>query len=470
VADQTIVFCQKLIDELPVGILLLNREGKIVGFNKKQEKNSRIARSFALGKTVPEVYPNLLDQGLREHYLNLIHNHIPFSVYLDKYVPQYYDATVSLYLRGSVFSQGTASYALIVQFLEESNPFVIQLLDANPDIVIAVDSKKCIVVFNKAAQHIFGYKNKEIAGHSYKKLFHPNERDILEKKLDSAKSLLQDETRCLRKDGSSFPAEITVSWITDDKNFKIANLFIIQDITEKKVTADNLQQAQKLAVLGKFAKELAHQLNNPLVGVVNLSELLHSQFNGDEKQKALVQSIYQASKDCKKVVQQMLLLPDKIQSNSDEENQWPVNITLLLEEIMHYLKGMIGSKKIIVKKDLSGKGAFIKTDPLVLKQAFVNIIVNAIEAMSYEGTLTIKSRNYREKLIVEIIDTGEGISKHNLTNIFEPFFTTKGFNNSGLGLSLAQRIIYEHKGIINISSLPDKGTSVKVKLPVERSL
>ena len=464
------LFFHELIEDLPVGVILLDQKGTILGFNKKQEENSRINREEVLGKLLNEVFPTLLEQGLNELYYDFVNHEKPFSVYLDRYVPQFYNISISLYIRGVVLTRGEkAKFALFVQFLEESNPFINQLLDASPNIVIATENKKTVVVFNKTAQHLFGYEKEEIMGKPLTNLFHPEERESIIESLNAVDDLKQFEVRCIRKDESVFPAEVTLAKIRDDNHYKIADLFIIHDITDKKVISENLYQAQKLAVLGRFASDVAHQLNNPLVGVVNLSELLLHQFEGDEEHKELLKYIYNAGNECRKIVNKMFFLSSKNIQSGEDNNRIYVNITTLLEEIMVYFKGLIVSQNINVKKCFQAEEVKIYADPFLIRQAFINIILNSIQSMPYRGELFIKSWLIKESSQVKIMikDNGEGIKKEFLSKIFEPFFTTKDVNGIGLGLSITHRIIHEHNGLINISSAPKNGTEVLVTLPVK---
>jgi signal transduction histidine kinase len=145
----------------------------------------------------------------------------------------------------------------------------------------------------------------------------------------------------------------------------------------------------------------------------------------------------------------------------------PIDINEILEEIIEKAKFIAGNKEINFNKNLYKKLPKTNADKDLIRDVFLNLINNSIQAISSKGTISLKTSNGNNFIITEISDSGVGISKENLEKVFKPFFSTKGYGKgTGLGLSFAERVIKEHKGKIEVTSKPEKGTTFKIFLPI----
>jgi len=229
---------------------------------------------------------------------------------------------------------------------------------------------------------------------------------------------------------------------------------------EQKLLEDQLNQAERLAVLGEMVAGVSHEIKNPLGIIRSTAELLEEKSESDQIQKKLSNIIIDESGRLNDVVTDFL---------DFARPQVPSFQSCHLEEIidrnLSFLRPELDKKRVFVNNGNLNSGAFtIEADPGLLYTAFLNVFINAIQSMKDGGNVSIEIREENENYQVEIQDTGIGISKENLIKIFNPFFTTKE-KGSGLGLAIVKNIIEGHKGTVWIESEEGVGTRVFVALP-----
>ncbi len=229
---------------------------------------------------------------------------------------------------------------------------------------------------------------------------------------------------------------------------------------EQKILEDQLNQAERLAVLGEMVAGVSHEIKNPLGIIRSTAELLADKSSSDQTQKKLSTIIIEESGRLNDIVTDFL---------DFAKPQTPKFQNCRLEEIIDrnisFLKPELDRKKVIVHNgNLNSQSLNIEADPELLYRAFLNIFLNAVQSMTDGGNISIKAEEAKDSYHVEIWDTGIGINRENLKKIFSPFFTTKD-KGSGLGLSIVKKIIEGHNGTILIDSEEGIGTKVLVSLP-----
>ncbi|MCJ7582547.1 MAG: ATP-binding protein [Candidatus Aminicenantes bacterium] len=223
-----------------------------------------------------------------------------------------------------------------------------------------------------------------------------------------------------------------------------------------------LIQTEKMASLGQLAAGVAHELNNPLGTITLYSQFLKKELKGQEKLEKDIDLVIQETDRAAKIVKDLL-------SFSREAKLKPglLNLNSIIEEALSLLEKRVLFQKIEVKRELDPSLPSTFADPDLLKQVFLNIILNGAQAMEGEGVLTLKSQvlNGGKELQIQIMDTGKGIAKEYLSRLFDPFFTTKK-KGTGLGLAIVYGIISKHKGTVHVDSQLDKRTTFSITLPV----
>lgn len=227
-------------------------------------------------------------------------------------------------------------------------------------------------------------------------------------------------------------------------------------------TRAQLIAAEKLASLGQLAAGVAHEMNNPLaIMSANIQYLISKTANADPRMFEMAE-IKNAYERCVKIVDRLLRY-----SRPHADKGSAVDVNGIIKEVLGLAEYQTSLQDVKIVLGLEYDLSRPRIDPDELKEVFLNIVLNAKDAMPNGGSLTIKTSNIDDKgVMIEFTDTGTGILKEDMDKIFDPFFTTKQAKGTGLGLSICQRIITEYKGTIEVDSKLGKGTTFTIKLPV----
>ena len=344
------------------------------------------------------------------------------------------------------------------------------------DGLIIAGNDELILNANVAAEEIFQQSSDFFVGKSFSELI-PDQPDIIEKiqqTVQNGTSFRDLECVGFRKsNATSFPANLTLSPYLSRDNQLQGVLVLVRDLSLFKELEGTSRQLERIVSLGVLSLGMAHEIKNPLVAIGGSAQLLHSRLN-DPENKEFLDVVIAEVKRIDRMVERMLGLarPGKLEVKS-------VNIHKVLEDILLLEKTSNKAIDFDLKYDPSLPS--IEADEDQLKQVFLNLLRNAIESMPEGGKLKMVTRinsgyaiktdtrtKARQDIIIEISDSGGGISKEDLNNLFTPFFTTKSKGN-GLGLPISLKIIEDHQGGMKITSEKGKGTTVLVNLPVEQS-
>lgn len=229
--------------------------------------------------------------------------------------------------------------------------------------------------------------------------------------------------------------------------------------------SQQLWQASKLATMGELAASVAHELNNPLQTIALHAETLHDQLLDEDPKRRAVEVIEQEVERMASLVGNLLLL-----SRCSQEQISTTKIGEELKNSLDLISYHLRSHKITIATDFADDLPAVQADRQQLRQVFLNLLTNAGDAMPKGGSLTVRARHgvleNSSALVIEFSDTGIGVQPEDLPHLFRPFFTTKPEGKgTGLGLSICRHTVEEHRGTIEIDSLPGKGTTVRIILP-----
>ena len=228
-----------------------------------------------------------------------------------------------------------------------------------------------------------------------------------------------------------------------------------------------IMESERLAIVGQLAADVAHELNNPLQGIVTYSHLLRERFGPDDPSGAWVEKIVIQADRSKKIIRALLDF-----SRPRKPHKKPVKVSALLDECISLVEGQALFHNIEVVKQFGSGIPDVVIDPSLMQQVFMNLIINAAEAMEGTGRLALTTcfDPIAEMVEVGFVDSGHGIKPEDVDRIFEPFFTTKEVGHgTGLGLAISYGIVKEHHGAISVESEIGKGTSFTVHLPLRDS-
>ncbi len=223
-----------------------------------------------------------------------------------------------------------------------------------------------------------------------------------------------------------------------------------------------MSRAEHFATLGELATGLAHEIRNPLAGIAGVIEIVSRDLPPNSAARSVI-------KDAKEeAVQINRILTELLETARPKPPQFQVkNIASTAEHAVLFARQQAITKRIMIEFNLTDDIPPVDHDPNQINQVLLNLLLNAIQAMDKPGSIHVSLRRDNEDALITVADEGKGILPENLSNIFRPFFTTKG-HGTGLGLSLARRIVETHGGTIRVRSEINKGTQFEVRLPIVR--
>jgi len=359
-------------------------------------------------------------------------------------------------------ARDVTEYKALIEELQVSEKRFRAILDTATDGIVSIDENQRIILFNNAAERIFGYSREEILGENLNILIPPQYRDhyrFVRRFLESKKSEIIGKTIALtglRKAGQEFPVQLSLSFL--EMGGKATFTAIIRDVSNQMQMERKLLQSERLAAVGQAVAHVSHELKNPLMIIGGFSAQIRKGLE-EGKSASKMDMILDEVKRLERLVAD---LGDFTKTYTLVKR--PAHINSLLKDVINIMSEVHPTHGYGFLQDLSEDADEIICDPDKLKQVFINIISNGVEAMAEGGTITVRSRKVEGGIEIQIIDQGSGIPEENLAHIFEPFYTTRK-GGSGLGLSISYKIIEAHNGDISALSPPGKGTTFTVRLP-----
>jgi PAS domain S-box-containing protein len=235
---------------------------------------------------------------------------------------------------------------------------------------------------------------------------------------------------------------------------------LIQDVTEMKRLEEQMSNSEKLASIGRLAAGIAHEIGNPLTSIFSFVQILR-EVEQDEFKKDSLNTIYFHINRISEILKQ---LSGFTKMPISEPRVCKVND--IIDTSLNLIQYDKKAREISVVRELSPEMPAVSCDSNQLSQVFVNLILNAVDAMPQGGTLTVRSAVKEAAVVIEFEDTGSGISKENLTKIFDPFYTTKE-KGTGLGLAVSYNIVKKMNGTLTVESEPNKGTTFTITMPLD---
>jgi len=240
----------------------------------------------------------------------------------------------------------------------------------------------------------------------------------------------------------------------------------MDDITLKVRLEDQLLQAEKLSSIGLLAAGIAHEVNTPLTGISSYTQMLLKETPDHDKRKTVLEKIEKQTFRAAEIVNGLLSFA---RMNGSEFGN--VDVNQLIQESLSLLDHQLKQCNIRLESHLERSLLRVHGNGGKLQQVLINLLLNARDAMPSGGLLEIETSMNDSMVLVDIRDTGVGISQENIKRIYDPFFTTKSTGNgTGLGLAVTYGIIQEHGGRIFVDSTPGKGTHFRLKLPTQQAL
>jgi two-component system NtrC family sensor kinase len=232
---------------------------------------------------------------------------------------------------------------------------------------------------------------------------------------------------------------------------------------------EQLKRADRLASIGEMAAGIAHEIKNPLAGIAGVIQVLKKDYLADPQKRAVLDEVLSQVERMDKAVRNLLSF-----ARPPEPKMTLVDVNELIGKLIDFLSPQFAKNNIVADRKLSAGLPWLTLDPDLMQQAFINIALNAIQAMADGGRFTVETRSTKPgdggmgRVEIVFTDSGKGITSENLARIFNPFYTTRQ-QGTGLGLSITQRIIEQHGGEITVISESGKGASFSISFPYPRT-
>ncbi|MCL6516923.1 MHYT domain-containing protein [Alicyclobacillus sp.] len=330
------------------------------------------------------------------------------------------------------------------------------LFEANPDLVLVLDATGVVVDANHASLEMLGYAREEMRGRRWSDIgvpVGPHGAELMPCLKAGAKGL---ELQARHRQGRGVRIDFTLIPMRDGDRF-VGCIAVGKDVTHQREEEERMAQVEKLRVVGQLAAGLAHEIRNPVTTVKGFLQLLREKVPEKEHYFSIVLD----ELDRIERITNELLVMAKPQFPNFEEH----DVRLLVQETLTLMTAQANLRNIELSTAYGVDIPSVRCDGGRLKQAFVNLVKNALEATPEGGRVCVSVAREQDEVVVEVRDTGPGIPDDVLQHLGVPFYTTKP-NGTGLGLTVTQRILQDHDGRLEFTSIPGQGTRARVHLPI----
>ena len=364
---------------------------------------------------------------------------------------------------GRLYRQLTVKADELVRMREFSE----NILESLNDGLAVVNRDNRVVRWNRRLEELYGLRHEDAVGNRLYDLFDAGFLEIVASATrQSPEGAAFYRVPMATRHGKSRRLLVNVATtpLRDSDGAIAGTIIIIEDISTRVQLEEQLQISEKMASIGLLAAGVAHEVNTPLTGISSFTQMLLQNSDPDDPRTKVLEKIERQTFRAAKIVNGLLNLARPAQVDSG-----PIDLHAVISDVLSLLEHQLRNGSIQVRKELAAPGLIVRGIEYKLQQVFLNLFLNARDAMPRGGWLTIATSVHPDgsAAVVEISDTGSGIPTDQLSRIYDPFFTTKDIGKgTGLGLSITYGIVQEHDGTITCDSAIGKGTRFRLTLPL----
>ncbi|MBD3382297.1 MAG: PAS domain-containing protein [candidate division Zixibacteria bacterium] len=469
-------FLQQLVDNIPELLVVLDKDKKAIRINQNFSKFVGLPPSEAVGKTCPEMFAGtsfekhcrddtaILDETLNQadSFTSIwmtpppdeTHWEVTRKPLLDSdgnpqaILATWHRITEQVKLRREV----ETAEERFRSFINSANDWIsMKDLDGRYIIVNPVTAS----AFDHRPDDFIGKKAEEILPHDLAQTIQHHDQEVIDCKCH------RTYEEVINIDGRDHHFQTVRFPLNDYKGQVQGVCTIMRDVTSERELRDQLIQSSKLSALGQLAAGVAHEINNPLTGILSYAEDMAEEVPEDDPMNEDLNVIIRETIRCRDIVRNLLDF-----ARQEAPHLIQVNPNQIIEQTLSLVERLPQFRNIAIRKKIDENMVDISGDPQQLQQVILNLMLNASDAMKGKGEIhlsTIYDRRHN-RAIIEVEDNGPGIPENLIDKIFEPFFSTKGTN--GLGLAVSWGIIERHKGTIEIDMADNGGAIFKIILPI----
>lgn len=334
------------------------------------------------------------------------------------------------------------------------------LVENMPIGLLAIDTDGRIVSFNQTAESVLQVSGDQVLGKNANEVL-PQQLECLTREIKPEQEVIEKEIECALANGKRIPMDVSVSQLEGDHGTSLGYIILFRDLTEIQELKKEVERNQRLASLGRLAAGIAHEIRNPLSSIKGFATYFRERYRDVPEDQKTAEVMVQEVERLNRVIGQLLEFarPMSVQKK-------PTSIQTIIQHSLKMIERDAEAKNIKIRTNLSPEVKEMPVDQDRINQVFLNLYLNAIEAMEDGGTLSVDMHPDQDskQIKITVSDTGVGIEKEDLVHIFDPYFTTKQ-SGTGLGLAIVHKIVESHRGEVRVESEPGKGTTVTIILP-----
>jgi PAS domain S-box-containing protein len=467
-----------LLDAIPSSILMISRDLRILAANRNFLRKSKRVTKNTIGYRLDEVFPEIIldhmdiSRRIRQVFeenrptsgerLTYRAPGLPIRIYYYIVLPFSWENVVESVL---LLMEDVTEQVRLSEDVERLERHLASVVECASDIIVSTDMNGQILTWNTAAEKISGFGLYGVKGkYLFEFCAEPYHDDVKRVFADmqAQRNSIMAEWDLVTRDGDLVPVYWVFSPFRSGLSEPVGIVAVGRDLTERRKLEAQLLQSQKLAALGVMAGGIAHEIRNPLTICSSAAQFLKEEEISPDFRKECAEKIHAGIQRASIIIENLL----RFARPSAKTEAVVVTLGTLIEETLALVANQAKIQKIDVVVELPQEPVVVSGILSLLQQVFMNLFLNAINAMPDGGCLRVSLCRRNSQTLVEISDTGKGISEADINKIFDPFYTTSPVGRgTGLGLSLCYSIIKHHFGSIEVSSSKHKGSTFTVILP-----
>lgn len=468
-----------LLDAIPSSVLLVDDNLRITSANRNFLEKSQRSTADTIGWRLADVFPSVILQHtdikrrireafktkrcIRGQRMSYRAPGIPIRTYYYSILPIVFNDTVQHVM---LLMEDVTEQVRLSKEVRRMERHLASVVESARDIVLSTDMCGRILTWNSATEKLSGFGTAEVRDRFLFEFCSEDKQGDVEQLFEEMKCGSDSHTaewELLTSRGTVVPVSWVCSTMNDDYGNPVGVVAVGRDLTEQRKLEEQLRQSQKLAALGVMAGGIAHEIRNPLAVCSSAAQFLAAEPAASAFCRECAEKIQTGIQKVSTIIENLL----RFARPSADAEMAEMDLVAVVTESLSLIANQAKVQKIHIVTDLPEYPVAVRGVPSLLQQVFMNLYLNAINAMADGGTLRIALYTEASEAVAEVRDSGSGISPEQLDKIFDPFHTTSPVGKgTGLGLSICYSIVTQHLGSIAVDNRPDAGCTSTIRLPL----
>ncbi|MBI2524989.1 MAG: PAS domain S-box protein [Candidatus Rokubacteria bacterium] len=468
-----------LLDAIPSSVLLIDARLHVVSANRNFLEKARRAEADTLGQRIDAVFPPLIldHMDLARRVRDAFERGEPTRGERMTYrspgltTRVYYYSLIPFAWRGTVehvmlLLEDVTEQVRLGEEARRAERHVASVVESASDLVLSTDVDGRILTWNTAAERVSGYSRDEVRGRLFSEQCSEPHRALVTQEFARARSGREFGTAewdLVTKPGALVPVAWVGSAMKNDLGRVVAIVVVGRDLTERRKLEAQLLQSQKLAALGVLAGGIAHEIRNPLALSSSGAQFLLEDSSDAEFRRECAAQVQEGIRRASVIIENLL----RFARPGDRTDVEPMDVVSVVRDAAALVANQARVQQINMVVDLPPDPVRVSGVPSMLQQVFLNLLLNAVNAMPGGGLLRVDVERVGLEGQVRVSDTGHGIPAGEMDKVFDPFYTTQPVGKgTGLGLSICYSLVKHHFGAIEVESVEGQGSTFTVRLPL----